>query len=173
VFTIVDLDPVRVRVGVPEGDIGHVTEGAAATIRVPALDASFAGRVSLIGVAADAATRSYTVEIKVPNSARRMRAGMVAEATIENGQKVSAIMVPASAVLHDGGVNGTPIVYVLDREGARVHAHRVTTGVARGDSIEITSGIAAGDQIAVAGQQRVRDGARVQLASQTMGGTKR
>jgi membrane fusion protein (multidrug efflux system) len=62
---------------------------------------------------------------------------------------------------------------VLDREGARVHAHRVTTGVARGDSIEITSGIAAGDQIAVAGQQRVRDGARVQLASQTMGGTKR
>jgi RND family efflux transporter MFP subunit len=173
VFTIVDLDPVRVRVGVPEGDIGHVTEGAAATIRVPALDASFAGRVSLIGVAADAATRSYTVEIKVPNSARRMRAGMVAEATIENGQRVSAIMVPASAVLHDGGVNGTPIVYVLDREGARVHARRVTTGAARGDSIEITSGIAAGDQVVVAGQQRVRDGARVQLVSQTIGGAKR
>jgi RND family efflux transporter MFP subunit len=173
VFTIVDLDPVRVRVGVPEGDIGHVTEGAAATIRVPALDASFAGRVSLIGVAADAATRSYTVEIKVPNSARRMRAGMVAEATIENGQKVSAIMVPASAVLHDGGVNGTPIVYVLDREGARVHARRVTTGAARGDSIELTSGIAAGDQVVVAGQQRVRDGARVQLVSQTIGGAKR
>jgi RND family efflux transporter MFP subunit len=173
VFTIVDLDPVRVRVGVPEGDIGHVTEGAAATIRVPALDASFAGRVSLIGVAADAATRSYTVEIKVPNSARRMRAGMVAEATIENGQRVSAIMVPASAVLHDGGVNGTPIVYVLDREGARVHARRVTTGAARGDSIELTSGIAAGDQVVVAGQQRVRDGARVQLVSQTIGGAKR
>jgi RND family efflux transporter MFP subunit len=173
VFTIVDLDPVRVRVGVPEGDIGHVTEGAAATVRIPALEASFAGRVSLIGVAADPTTRSYTVEIKVPNPARRLRAGMVAEATIENGQKVSAMMIPAAAVVHDGGVNGTPIVYVLDREGARVHAHRVTTGVARGDSIEITSGIAAGDQIVVAGQQRVRDGARVQLASQTMGGTKR
>ncbi|HMA22429.1 MAG TPA: efflux RND transporter periplasmic adaptor subunit, partial [Gemmatimonadaceae bacterium] len=65
VFTIVDLDPVRVRVGVPEGDVGHVTDGAAASVRIPALDASFGGRVSLIGVAADAATRSYTVEIKV------------------------------------------------------------------------------------------------------------
>jgi len=173
VFTIVDLDPVRVRVGVPEGDVGHVTEGAAATVRIPALDASFAGRVSLIGVAADAATRSYTVEIKVPNPARRLRAGMVAEATIETGQKVSAMMVPAAAVLHDGGVNGTTIVYVLDREGARVHARRVTTGVARGDSLEITSGIAVGDQVVVAGQQRVRDGARVQLASETMGGAKR
>jgi RND family efflux transporter MFP subunit len=173
VFTIVDLDPVRVRVGVPEGDVGHVTEGAAATVRIPALDASFAGRVSLIGVAADAATRSYTVEIKVPNPARRLRAGMVAEATIETGQKVSAMMVPAAAVLHDGGVNGTTIVYVLDRDAARVHSRRVTTGVARGDSLEITSGIAAGDQVVVAGQQRVRDGARVQLASETMGGSKR
>jgi RND family efflux transporter MFP subunit len=173
VFTIVDLDPVRVRVGVPEGDVGRVTEGTAATVRIPALDASFVGHVSLIGVAADPATRSYTVEIKVPNPARRLRAGMVAEATIESGRKVSAMMVPAAAVLHDGGVNGTTIVYVLDSEGARVHARRVTTGVARGDSLEITSGITAGDQVVVAGQQRVRDGARVQLASETMGGTKR
>src|SRR5262249_39919830 len=36
-YTIVALDPVRVRVGVPEGDIGHITEGAAATVRIPAL----------------------------------------------------------------------------------------------------------------------------------------
>lgn len=164
VFTIVDLDPVRVRVGVPEGDVGHITDGAAATVRIAALDTSFAGRVSLIGVAADAATRSYTVEISVRNPARRLRAGMVAEATIETGQKVSAMMVPSAAVLHDGGVDGKTIVYVLDREAARVHARRVTTGVARGDSLEIASGIAAGDRVIVAGQQRVRDGARVRVA---------
>jgi RND family efflux transporter MFP subunit len=173
VFTIVDLDPVRVRVGVPEGDVGHVTEGTVATVRIPALDASFVGRVSLIGVAADPATRSYSVEIKVPNPARRLRAGMVAEATIENGQKVSAMMVPAAAVLHDGGINGATIVYVLDHDAARVHVRRVMTGVARGDSLEITSGLVAGDQVVVAGQQRVRDGARVQPASQTIGGAKR
>lgn len=173
VFTIVDLDPVRVRVGVPEGDVGRVTDGGPATVRIPALDASFAGRVSLIGVAADPATRSYTVEIKVPNPTRRLRAGMVAEATIQNSQTVSALMVPASAVLHDGGVTGTTIVYVLDPDASRVHARRVTTGVARGDSLEITSGIAAGDEVVVAGQQRVRDGARVQRAGETTGGTKR
>jgi RND family efflux transporter, MFP subunit len=173
VFTSVDLDPVRVRVGVPEGDAGRGTDGGPATVRIPALDASFAGRVSLIGVAADPATRSYTVEIKVPNPTRRLRAGMVAEATIQNSQTVSALMVPASAVLHDGGVTGTTIVYVLDPDASRVHARRVTTGVARGDSLEITSGIAAGDEVVVAGQQRVRDGARVQRAGETTGGTKR
>jgi len=162
VYTIVALDPVRVRVGVPEADVGHITEGATATVRIPALDTSFAGRVSLIGVAADPATRSYAVEISVPNPARKLRAGMVAEATISTREATSAMMVPAPAVVHDGGISGTTIVYVVDRDAARVHARRVTTSAARGDSLEITSGVAAGDQIVVAGQQRLRDGARVQ-----------
>jgi RND family efflux transporter MFP subunit len=164
-FTIVDLDPVRVRVGVPEADVGHVTTGAPATVRIPALDTTFAGRVSLIGVSADPSTRSYTVEISVPNPARRLRAGMVAEATIQTKENRSALMVPASAVVHDGGVNASTIVYVLDHDGARVHSRRVTTGVARGDSLEIASGIIAGEPIVVAGQQRLRDGASVQLVS--------
>jgi RND family efflux transporter MFP subunit len=178
VFTIVDLDPVRVRVGVPEADVGRITEGAAATVRIPALDTSFAGRVSLIGVVADPATRSYTVEISVPNPTRRLRAGMVAEATVANGQSRSATVVPATAVVHDGGVNGTTSVYVLDQDGARVHARRVTTGAAHGDSLEITSGIAPNDQVVVAGQQRLRDGARVQLVridgrrSESVGGAR-
>ncbi len=77
------------------------------------------------------------------------------------------MMVPAPAVVHDGGVNGATIVYVLDRDAARVHARRVTTGTARGDSLEITSGAQAGDQIVVAGQQRLRDGARVRQVSST------
>ena len=167
VFTIVDLDPVRVRVGVPEGDVGHVTVGAPASVRVPALGATFEGRVSLIGVAADPTTRSYTVEVLVPNPARQLRAGMVAEATITTGQSVTALLVPAAAVLHDGGVNGTTFIYTLDRDGARVHARRVTTGVTRGDSLEITSGVTAGERVVIAGQQRLRDGARVQLLGST------
>jgi len=164
-FTIVDLDPVRVRIGVPEGDVGHVTVGAPASVRIPALDASFTGRVSLIGVAADPTTRSYSVEITVPNPTHQLRAGMVAEATVNTGQKVSALLVPAAAVVHDAGVDAAPIVYTVDRSGSRVHAQRVTTGAARGDSLEITSGLAIGDRIIVAGQQRVRDGALVQVVA--------
>jgi RND family efflux transporter MFP subunit len=165
VFTIVDLDPVRVRIGVPEGDIGQVTVGAPATVRVAALDASFTGRVSLVGVAADPTTRSYAVEITVPNAAHRLRAGMVAEATISTGKSVSALLVPATAVVHDAGVDAATIVYTVDRAGSRVHARRVTTGAARGDSLEITSGLTSGDRIVVAGQHRLRDGVLVQALS--------
>ena len=132
-------------------------------MRIPALDTSFAGRVSLIGVVADPATRSYAVEISVPNPARKLRAGMVAEATINTRESTSAMMVPAPAVVHDGGVNGTTIVYVLDHDAARVHARRVTTGAAHADSLEIASGLDATDRVVVAGQQRLREGASVKL----------
>jgi len=161
VFTIVDLDPVRVRIGVPEGDVGHVTVGAPASVRIPALGAAFTGRVSLIGVAADPTTRSYTVEVTVPNPARRLRAGMVAEATISTSQSVEALLVPAGAVLRNV-TDGATIVYALDRGDSRVHARRVTTGAARGDSLEITSGLTSGDRIVDAGQHRLREGALVQ-----------
>lgn len=161
VYTIVALDPVRVRVGIPQGDIGRVSEGAAATVRIPALDTTFTGRVSLVGVAADPVTRSYSVEISVANPARRLRAGMVATATITaDDVKTSAIMVPASAVLRDA-TSGAPTVYVLDSGSDRAHARRVTTGAVRGDSLEITSGLALSDRVVVAGHQRLRTGARV------------
>jgi RND family efflux transporter MFP subunit len=169
VYTIVDLDPVRVRVGVPEADVGHITDGASASVRIPSLDTSFVGRVSLIGVAADPTTRSYTVEISVPNPARRLRAGMVAEATITTNATTSALMVPATAVLHDGSMNGAPLVYVLD--GARAHARRVTIGAARGDSLEITSGLNVSERVVIAGQQRLRDGSAVTLQSNDMPGS--
>ena len=162
-YTIVALDPMRVRVGVPESDIGRISEGNAATVRIPALDTSFTGRVTLIGVAADPQTRSYTVEVSVPNPARRLRDGMVAEGTITTKATTSAIVVPASAVAHDPTVSGSTIVYVVDRDAARVHARRVVTGAARGDSIEIASGLTETDRVVVAGQQRLREGAAVKL----------
>jgi RND family efflux transporter MFP subunit len=159
VFTIMELDFVRVRIGVPEGDVGHVTVGAPASVRIPALSASFNGRVSLIGVSADPTTRSYSVEITVPNPTHQLRAGMVAEATISTKQSVSALLVPATAVLHNEGIT---LVYTVDQTGTRVHERRVTTGAARGESLEITSGLTSGDRIVVAGQQRLREGALVQ-----------
>ena len=68
VFSIVDLNPVKVRVGVPETDIARVRTGQTATILIPAMaELNFEGRVELVGVAAEPASRSYTVKILVPN----------------------------------------------------------------------------------------------------------
>jgi RND family efflux transporter MFP subunit len=160
VFTIVDVDPVRVRVGVPEAEVGAVRVGQRANVRLPALAGeTFPGSVTLVGIAADPTTRSYAVEVSVPNPARRLRVGMVAEAIVYGAPLASAITVPAGAVVRDA--DGATLVYVLDARDSSVRARRVETGAPHGEGVEITRGLNAGEAVVVAGQQRVRHGSRV------------
>jgi multidrug resistance efflux pump len=55
VMGVLDLDPVKVRVAIPEAEIGKVREGARATVTIPSLGQSFEGKVEAVGVAADPA----------------------------------------------------------------------------------------------------------------------
>jgi RND family efflux transporter MFP subunit len=163
-FTLVDLDVVEVRIGVPEADVDMLRVGLPATVRLPALGAAtFAGVVTSVGVAADPTTRTYAVEISMPNPAHRLKAGMVAEATVQGSQQLTAITVPASAIIQDA--DGANLVYLLDVRTNRVHRRRVTLGTTRGEAVEVTAGLAPGDIVVVAGQQRVRDGALVMTAA--------
>jgi membrane fusion protein (multidrug efflux system) len=68
VISVLDLNPVKVRVAIPEAEIGKVQEGARATVNIPSLDGKqFEGKVETVGVAADPASRTYAVKIAVPN----------------------------------------------------------------------------------------------------------
>jgi len=97
VISVLDLNPVKVRVAIPEAEIGKVREGARATVAIPSLDGrKFEGTVEVVGVASDPASRTYTAKIAVQNPQRLLRAGMVSEARIYSSSMVNAITVPAT-----------------------------------------------------------------------------
>lgn len=158
VFTLVALDTVRVRVGVPEQEVGAVRAGQPARVTFEALGRAVDGRVRFVNVAADPASRTYAVQIAVPNVDGALRAGMVAAVALRTGARRPAVTIPATAVARDA--EGATLVYVPDGTG-RVRARRVAVGAAIGQGIEVTSGLAAGEPVVVAGQERLRDGAQV------------
>jgi RND family efflux transporter MFP subunit len=159
-FTLVDLGEMHVRVGVPEGDVGALRPGQAARVELPALDRAVVGRVHLVGVAADPASRTYTVKVVVPNRDRALRAGMVASVAVSTGASRPVVAVPAAAVARDP--EGATRVYVHDAAAGRARARRVVVGAPFADgAVEIVDGLAAGEPVIVAGQERLRDGARV------------
>jgi multidrug efflux pump subunit AcrA (membrane-fusion protein) len=163
VFSIVELNPVKVRVGVPEADIGKVRQGATAEITVPSLDGRrFMGKVAIIGVATEPASRTYTVKVLVPNPGPVLLAGMVAEARIFGPAKVQALTIPPEAVVPDP--QGGPNVFVYSADRKRVYARRVEVGQPVGNEVEIRSGLSGSEQVVVAGQQKVREGSLVKLA---------
>jgi multidrug efflux pump subunit AcrA (membrane-fusion protein) len=162
VFSIVELNPAKVRVGVPEADIGKVQQGAAAEVSIPSLGGRrFAGKVFLIGVAAEAASRTYTVKILVPNPGPVLLAGMVAESRIFGPAKVQSLTIPPESIVPDP--EGAPNVFVYFPDRKRVYARRVEVGSPVGSEVEIRSGLHGNEQIVVAGQQKVREGSLVAI----------
>jgi RND family efflux transporter MFP subunit len=157
-IAVLDLNPVKVRVAIPESEIGKVQQGARAVVTIPSLDGrQFEGKVDAVGVAADPASRTYTVKIAVANPEGALRAGMVAEARIYGTAMVNALTVPGDAVVRDA--HGVTNVYVYAPAQQRVYARRVEAGAPINNEIEIRGGLAGSEQVVVAGQQNVHEGA--------------
>jgi membrane fusion protein (multidrug efflux system) len=162
VIAVLDLNPVKVRVGIPEAEIGKVAEGARAVVTIPSLDGrQFEGKVEVVGVAAEPASRTYTAKIAVANPGRLLRAGMVSETRIFGTQMVNARTVPGDAIVRDA--EGVVHVYVYSPAQKRVHLRRVEVGAPVGAEVEIRAGLTGDEQVVVAGQQNVREGSPVKL----------
>ena len=79
--TLVDTDPLVVTGQVPETEVGALQVGMDAGVRLVTGD-EVAGRLAFIAQAADPETRTFAVEIAVPNPNEVLRAGVTATAAI-------------------------------------------------------------------------------------------
>jgi RND family efflux transporter MFP subunit len=167
-FTVVQINPALVRVGVPEAEIGGVRSGQTATVRLPALPGvSIEGRVEVVGVVADPVSRTYVVKIGVPNQNGVLRPGMIAEASIRDEARLSAMTIPGESVVPDH--DGVPVIYVYDPQEQRVYSRQIRVGTVYGEEIEVVSGLTGDELVVVGGQHRVRDGSRVDATTQVEG----
>ncbi|SFC57150.1 efflux RND transporter periplasmic adaptor subunit [Tropicimonas isoalkanivorans] len=107
--TVIQLDPMKLVGFVSETQVGHVEVGAPATARLISGD-TVAGTVTFLSRSADEQTRTFRVEVQVPNPDLRIRDGQTADIAIEaDGAK--AHLVPGSALtLDDSGKLGLRIV---------------------------------------------------------------
>ncbi|RFC67717.1 MULTISPECIES: efflux RND transporter periplasmic adaptor subunit [Mesorhizobium] len=96
VATMLSLDPVVVRGEISERDLSHIKIGDKAEATL--VDgAKVDGSVRYISREATAATRTYRVEIQIPNPEGRIPAGMTAELTLRSAP-VDAVALPRSVV---------------------------------------------------------------------------
>ena len=102
VLTLLSLDPVVVKGEVSERDLSSVKVGDKADAMLVNGD-KVEGVVSYISRAATAATRTYGVEVDIPNPDDAIPAGMTAEITLRS-QPVDSVVLPRSVVTlsHDG-----------------------------------------------------------------------
>lgn len=118
-------------------------------------DRAFEGTVSIVYPTIDPASRTFTVEIKVPNSDEALRPGMYGTINFFIGN-TETIVVPAIAVLKLQGSNDRYIFLNKDGQAKRVS---VKLGRRFEDQVELISDeIHEGDELIVVGQGRLVDG---------------
>ncbi len=108
--TIIQLDPIKLVGFVPETEVNRVAIGAKARARLAAGGVEVEGVVTFLSRSADPSTRTFAVEIDVPNTDLTIRDGQTVEIAIASAG-VTAHLIPQSALtLNDEGTLGVRLV---------------------------------------------------------------
>lgn len=158
IFQVMQIDRLKAKVAVPEQYFRYVKIGMPVKVKADIFpELEFDGRVSLIYPSINSSTRTFDVEVTVPNDKNTLRPGMFARTTFNMGERES-VVVSDLAVSRQAGTNDR-FVYVIG--DGKAEYRPVVLGRQVGNSIEILSGLSEGESVAVAGLSRLTDGAAV------------
>jgi RND family efflux transporter MFP subunit len=165
-FTLGDMHLVKAVFGVPDTILGDVKLGKKQSVLTETYPQEFVGQITAISPQADQKSRTFQVEVTLPNQQGLLKAGMVATLNLEQGKlQHPVLVVPLSAIVsvNDGSRNFS--VFVISQEGGRDVARRrdVQPGGTYGNKVAITSGVAPGDRVISNGAALVVDGQGVRV----------
>jgi len=183
IVTIVQVEELKAELKVPEFELPRIERAVEKSYPVWATTAGLVdddgarkqipARIVRISPTIDLKTRMATVEIRIDNKEKRLKAGMLAEVEVVVEKNDSALLVPAYAVLSEGmvGASGREIqhvVYTISDSKAKRRPVRLGMRLAEarngeGDKVEIVEGLDEGAQVVVRGQHLLKDGDPVRL----------
>jgi membrane fusion protein, heavy metal efflux system len=142
-FTISNMATVWVLANVYEDQLAYVHTGDPVTIKTDAYPDAFHGRISFMGAALDATSRTLQARIDTANPGGKLKKDMYVTATVVAGKIPNALLVPDSAVLHD---ESGSFVYV--EAGQNQFARRtVKAAESNQGKTQVVSGLQAGDRV--------------------------
>jgi membrane fusion protein (multidrug efflux system) len=157
VATIVSLNPLRVKIDVPEQAIPQIHQGESVSVAVSAYaERTFSGRIARISPNVTAASRTLSVEADVDNPSGELKPGQFATIRVLLPQKGTAVMVPTRALRT---ISGATYVFVIKNGFAQQRL--IQSGQTESDMVEIKSGVNADEVIAISNVDQLSDGVAV------------
>ena len=161
VIAIEKINPVKASVNLSEQYYLTVKPGTKVQLKSNIYpDRVFEGTVSIVYPSIDPASRTFTVEVKIPNSDEALRPGMYGTINFFIGN-TETVVAPAIAVLKLQGSNDRYVFLNKDGKAKRV---AVKLGRRFEDQVELISNdIHEGDELVVVGQGRLVDGSPISI----------
>ena len=171
-FSIAQVERLRILVSVPEGYASMVSPGQQTSLYFQEFpNQPFYGKVTRTASAIDQNSRTLLTEVQVDNHAGHLMSGMYAVVTFapnppsSPGATANASTQRGPVVISGDAVairNDRPTVALVSADGT-VHLQPVVLGRDFGSETEIMSGLKPGDLVAATFTDDIRDGAAVQI----------
>ena len=161
VVTIMQVNPLKVNVNISEQYYPLIKKGMKAEVTADVYkDETFTGTVYRISPTINSGTRSFGVELELPNRNDLLKPGMFVRVSMDLGE-VETFVVPAYTVLVQEGTN---IRFVFVDRNNLAERVEVTLGKRFDDQLEIISeNIKEGDLLVAEGQARLINGDRIEI----------
>ena len=168
-FTVAQLDPLRVYVYVPQAYAPQIQLGAATEITFKEIPGKvFNGKIVRTSGAIDPATRSLQVEITLPNADGKLMSGAYAQVAIKGlGDTAGVLTVPGNTLLFrpEG-----PRVAIVQNDG-KIRLQAVIISRELGGAVELAEGVRLQDKLVINPPDSLASGDVVQIAPSATGAT--
>ena len=162
ILTVARIQPVKVVINVTESELPKVHKGMPAEVSFDTYgDRKFSGTVATIMPTVDVQSRTFGVEVRMPNANGEILPGMFGRVRLNLG-KANRVVVPDKAVVKQTG-SGNHYVYVLNADGTVTYT-QVQLGRRMDNTYELLSGVESGATVVVSGNAKLANGAKVNVA---------
>jgi membrane fusion protein (multidrug efflux system) len=159
VAQILEIDTVKVTVGVPESDVAAIFDLDRADVIIDALEKRrVKGEKIFLSRQPRTLARLFDLELKVPNPDGRILPGMFARVELVKHVYNQALAVPLYAIITQDDER-----FVFIEKGGHAEKRKVTLGTLIGWEVHITSGLKAGEKVIAVGHRLLDDGQAVEV----------
>lgn len=154
---VVSFDQLKVIATLGENYLGKVQQGNPVNLIFSDINDTLHTKLSYVSQAVDNISRSFQVEVRLPNSSK-LHPNMSCKMQIANYENKNALVVPVSLIQKTADGER---VYVAD--GKKAKAVVVETGRNSNGMVEILSGLQPGDKIITEGYQELDNGELIDI----------
>lgn len=163
VYTIMNIENVKIKAAIPEGEISDMRQGNKAKVVISALgDEVFEGKLVEKGVTANPVSHTYDIKLLVKNPSGRIVPGMVCRTYLASTASKKSIIVPMTAVQVD--YSGKRFVWLMSKDNKALYKE-VKLGSLSQNGVKIIDGLQEGDNLIIAGYQNISEGTIVKAAN--------
>lgn len=160
-FTLVDRDPLKAKIYLPEKEIFGIQENQIVNLALNAQkDVKFQGRVRQVNPSVDPKTGTVKVTVEVTQAPEAVRPGSFIDVKLVTQRHEDSILIPKKALVEEAGEK---YVFVISKGAAT--RKNVEIGFMDDQNAEILNGVNTGDSVVIAGQGSLRDGIKTEIVA--------